>query len=364
MDKSANVSSEFEKNVMKLLKRKASGYKGTGMLAGGLLGGGAGGLLGVANTARQQMSGELDDLSPEEKMQKYISNASRFGVYGAAAGGGLGLLKGLGNRSKAIEQQMEHMRPFLADQLAGGVKPSRLLSKVDDLANMHSSAQLGKFNNKGLFDNIQESIGSMGAPEMKGSLDDFMSSGGILAEDAAKSLAKEESRDARALKFLNDGSLWNRVKATVKGKNSPEAYLLTLRKDLATSKAALAHNPNAETIRNYNNALGRLSEFNKSHELLVASRRNPLAMGELTDLAEVMAARNKADSIANVTGQIIKERGTSAGNWIQLFNLDPEKAKQMAESMKINFDTIKDLAISQRRGLTEVARMIPPPPKK
>jgi hypothetical protein len=362
MDKSANISGEFEKNVMKLLKRKASGYKGTGMLAGGLLGGGAGGLLGVANTARQQMSGELDDLSPEEKMQKYMSNAARFGTYGAAAGGGLGLLKGLGNRGKAIEQQMEHMRPFLAEQLAGGVRPSRLLSKVDDLANMHSSAQLGKFTDKGVFDNIQEGIGSMRAPEMKGNMDDFMSSGGILAEDAAKSLAKEEAKDAKALSFLGDGSLWNRVKATVKGKNSPESYLLTLRKELATSKAALAHKPNAETIKNYNDALGRLSEFNKSHELLVASRRNPSAMGELTDLAGVMEARNKTDLINKNIKDIIKSRGTSAGEWIQLFNLDPEKAKQMAESMKLNFDTIKDLAISQRRGLTEVARMIPPPP--
>ena len=111
MNKIANIAGEFEKNVAKLLTRKAKGYKGTGMLAGGLIGGGLGSLTGVADTARRQMQGELDYLSPEEKMQRYLTSAGRYGAYGAAAGGGLGLLKGIGNRSRAVEQQLEHMRP-------------------------------------------------------------------------------------------------------------------------------------------------------------------------------------------------------------------------------------------------------------
>lgn len=358
MDKSANISGEFEKNVMKLLKRKASGYKGTGALTGGILGGGAGSLLGVANTARQQMSGELDDLSPEEKMQKYMSNAASFGSYGAAAGGGLGLLKGLGNRGKAIEQQMEHMRPFLAEQLAGGVKPSRLLSKVDDLANMHSSAQIGKFTDKGVFDNIQEGIGSMRAPEMKGNMDDFMGSGGILAEDASKSLAKEEARDARALSFLDDGNLLNRVKAFVKGSGSADANLLRLRKNLETSKAALARSPNADTIQSFNKAQQDLLEFNKSHELLVKGRRDPSAMGELGNLATAMMERQKTFTVENHIRNLIKDKGKGVNRWLELFQLDPERAKELASSMNVNFGLIQDLARKQRGAITAARSMV------
>jgi hypothetical protein len=358
MDKSANISGEFEKNVMKLLKRKASGYKGTGMLTGGLIGGGAGGLLGIANTARQQIGGELDDLSPEEKMQKYINNAGRFGTAGAAAGGGLGLLKGLGNRSKAVEQQMDSLRPFLAEQMAGGVRPSRLLSKVDDLANMHSSAQMGKFTDKGLFDNIQEGIGSMRAPETSGNLEGFMQSGGILAEDAAKSLAKEEAKDAKALKFLDDGSLWNKVKATVKGSDSPEASLLALRKNLDASKTQLARNPNADTIVAFNKAQQDLLEFNKSHELFAKGRRDPSALGELGELATSMQARQKDIKVKEHIKNLMSNRGKGISDWLWLFELEPEKAKQLADSLKVNFGMIKDLASKQRSAILGTRGML------
>lgn len=116
MNKQAINSAAFEKNILNLLKKnKFSGYRthhgvgGAGL--GGLVGAGAGAIDAYTDS-------DNEDLSSQEKMQKYLNKMLTYGGAGAAVGGGLGALKGRKIRNALAKKEMDKLTPALRQELA------------------------------------------------------------------------------------------------------------------------------------------------------------------------------------------------------------------------------------------------------
>jgi hypothetical protein len=115
MNKQAVNSAAFEKNILNLLKKnKFSGYR----THHGVGGAGIGGLLGAgAGAIDAYTDKDNEELSSEEKMQKYLKKILTYGGAGATVGGGLGALKGNKIRNALAKREMEKLSPSLNQAL-------------------------------------------------------------------------------------------------------------------------------------------------------------------------------------------------------------------------------------------------------
>lgn len=161
--KTANLSGEFEKKIMNLLKNKSSGFGRSGALSGGLLGAGGGAAVGIADAARKQMSGEMEGYSSDEILNNYLSRAGQFAGAGLGIGAGVGFRKGRVNRDLLTNQNAQKLSPYLKDQLSRGATEKELLNQIKGVGT-HAAHGLEELQNKGIFSNLQKSVAEMSAP--------------------------------------------------------------------------------------------------------------------------------------------------------------------------------------------------------
>lgn len=157
MNKTAIDPSQFERKILDLVKnRKYTNFLGSHALTGAGVGALGGGAVGLADTARQQMSGELEG---QDKLKAYLNNALRYGTAGGVLGGTMGVSRGAGLVKDLKKEQLGKVK----DLLSQGAAPDLLLKQLTEgghLKDLHVLDYLNKSEgtrnklNKGIMDMV------------------------------------------------------------------------------------------------------------------------------------------------------------------------------------------------------------------
>jgi hypothetical protein len=197
--KTANISGEFEKKILNLLKRNSSKFGRSGGLAGGVLGAGGGAAVGIADAARRQLGGEMEGYSSDEIFNDYLSRAGQFASAGLGAGAGLGIMKGKANKNMLATKNVEKLAPYLKDQLSRGATEKELLKQIANIRT-HAAHGLEDLPNRGIFSNLQKNMAEMSAPS-RGftNIDDIVARTGTTPESVIAKQLEQAKQEAKYL---------------------------------------------------------------------------------------------------------------------------------------------------------------------
>ena len=135
--KQANISANFEKQIMNLLKKnKLTGFRSGAAAREAMMGGGVGGAVGLADAMKDDSSGNVP---ADDKMSHYLKSILGYGTAGAGVGAGFGLKKGLRLKNQAAKSHLKDLLPGIEKELATGVDPTlmgearkRVLKQIEE----------------------------------------------------------------------------------------------------------------------------------------------------------------------------------------------------------------------------------------
>jgi len=111
------MNKAFEQNIKNLLRKKFTGFKRMGGLAGGLAGSGIGGTMGMMDAIKSDRAGEMEGLGAKEKIKAYLDKMIAPGVVGLGGGAALGIGGGEALRRMRANQHLTGLKKGIREKL-------------------------------------------------------------------------------------------------------------------------------------------------------------------------------------------------------------------------------------------------------